>query len=153
MTSSWALAVLNQLQSYTCFLSLTTLWMPRRVCVHVYAHDDVIKWKYFSRNWPFVRRIHRSPVNSPQKGQWRGALIVRPLCFDLRLNKRLSKQSWCWWLRRHRAHHDVIVMPKLFITVSASVLAPNPLGHMSVMASQITDHSTVLFNSLLRSTS
>ena len=23
--------------------------------------------------------------------------------FDLRLNKRLSKQSWGWWLRRHRA--------------------------------------------------
>ena len=23
-------------------------------------HDDVIKWKHFSRNWPFVRGIHRS---------------------------------------------------------------------------------------------
>ena len=25
-------------------------------------HDDVIKWKYFPRYWPFVRGIHRSPV-------------------------------------------------------------------------------------------
>ena len=25
--------------------------------------------------WPFVRGIHRSPVDSPHKGQWRGALI------------------------------------------------------------------------------
>ena len=31
--------------------------------------DDAIKWKHFPRYWPFVRRIHRSPVNSPQKGQ------------------------------------------------------------------------------------
>ena len=38
--------------------------------------------------------IYRSPVNSPHKGQWRGALIF---FFDLRLNKRLSKQSWGWW--------------------------------------------------------
>ena len=38
-------------------------------------HDDVIKWKYFPRYWPFVRGIYRSPVNSPHKGQWRGALM------------------------------------------------------------------------------
>ena len=35
-------------------------------------HDDVIKWKHFPRYWPFVRGIHRSPVNSQHKGQWRG---------------------------------------------------------------------------------
>ena len=35
------------------------------------SHDDVIKWKHFPRNWPFVRGIHRGPVNSPHKGQWR----------------------------------------------------------------------------------
>ena len=38
-------------------------------------HDDVIKLKHFPRYWPFVRGIHRSPVDSPHKGQWRGALI------------------------------------------------------------------------------
>ena len=44
---------------------------------HQYAmcHDDVIKWKHFPRYWPFVRGIHRSPVNSPHKGQWRGVLV------------------------------------------------------------------------------
>ena len=36
-------------------------------------HDDVIKWKHFPCYWPFVRGIHRSPVNSPHKGLWRGA--------------------------------------------------------------------------------
>ena len=44
---------------------------------HVSAldHDDVIKWKHFPRYWPFVRGIHRSPVNSPYKGQWRGTMM------------------------------------------------------------------------------
>ena len=58
-------------------------------------HDDVIKWKHFPRYWPFLRGIHRSPVNSPHKGQWGGALTFS--FFDLHLNKRLTKQSWSWW--------------------------------------------------------
>ena len=33
------------------------------------------------------------PVNSPHKGQWRGALMF----FDLRPNKRFSKRPWGWW--------------------------------------------------------
>ena len=37
------------------------------------GRDDVIKWKHFPRYWPFVRGIHRSPVESPHKGQWLGA--------------------------------------------------------------------------------
>ena len=57
-------------------------------------HDDVIKWKHFPHYWSFVREIHRSPVNSPRKGQWRGALMFSLICA---LNKRLSKQSWGWW--------------------------------------------------------
>ena len=58
------------------------------------VHDDVIKWKHFPRYWPFVRGIHRSPVNSPHKGQWRGALMFTLICG---LNKRSSKQWWGWW--------------------------------------------------------
>ena len=41
----------------------------------IQIHDDVIKWKHFSRYWPFLRGIHRSPVNSPHQGQWRRALM------------------------------------------------------------------------------
>ena len=43
-------------------------------------HDDVIKWKHFPRYWPFVRGIHRSPVNAPHKGQWREALMFTLIC-------------------------------------------------------------------------
>ena len=39
--------------------------------------SKLIKWKHFPRYWPFVRGIHRSPVNSLHKGQWRGK------CFHL----------------------------------------------------------------------
>ena len=47
------------------------------LCLH---HDDVIKWKHFPRYWPFVRGIHRSPVNSLHKGQWRGAFMFSLIC-------------------------------------------------------------------------
>ena len=34
----------------------------KNVLLHlvIIIHDDVIKWKHFPRNWPFVRGIHRS---------------------------------------------------------------------------------------------
>ena len=38
--------------------------------------------------------VNWSPVNSPHRGQWRGAVDV---FFGLRRNKRMSKQSWGWW--------------------------------------------------------
>ena len=38
-------------------------------------HDDVIKWRHSLRYWPFVSGIHRSPADSPHKGQWRGAFM------------------------------------------------------------------------------
>ena len=70
-------------------------------------HDDVIKWKHFPRNWPFVWGIHRWPVNSPHKGQWRGALIFSLICAWINgwVNSREAGD-----LRRHRAHYHVIVM-------------------------------------------
>ena len=70
-------------------------------------HDDVIKWKHFPRYWPFVRRIHRSPVNSPHKGQWRGALMFSLIC--TRINDWVNNRE-AGDLRRHQAHCDVIVM-------------------------------------------
>ena len=70
-------------------------------------HDDVIKWRHFPRYWPFVRGNHRSPVNSPHKGQWRGALVFSLICVWINgwVNNRGAGD-----LRRYRAHNDVIVM-------------------------------------------
>ena len=72
-------------------------------------HDDVIKWKHFTRYWPFVRGIHRSTVNSSHKGQWRGALVFSSICAWINgwVNNREAGD-----LRHHLAHYDVIVMGK-----------------------------------------
>ena len=86
-------------------------WMLERVIDPTMAkagqlHDDVINWKYFPRYWPFLWGIHRSPVNSPHKGQrrvWMSSLICT------------WTNSWennrdAGDLRRRRAHYDVNVM-------------------------------------------
>ena len=73
----------------------------RRPCRHIadvycrslrakLVDDDVIKWKHFPRNWTFVPGIHRFPTQRPVTRSF-------DVFFDLRLNKRLSKQPWGWW--------------------------------------------------------
>ena len=59
------------------------------------------------RNWSFVSGIHRSTVNSPHKGQWRGALMLSLICVWINswVNNREAGESG-----RYRAHYDVIVM-------------------------------------------
>ena len=81
----------------------------------------------FPRHWPFVRGIHRSPVNAPHKGQW-----PRYWPFVNQLAGRFSSQRpetrifslTCAWtnawsnnrdaggLRRQHAQYDVTVMVK-----------------------------------------
>ena len=51
-------------------------------------HDDVIKRSHFPRTWSYVTGIHRWPVDSRQKGQWRGSLMFSLICA---WNKRLSR--------------------------------------------------------------
>ena len=70
-------------------------------------HVDIIKWTHFPRYWPFVRGIHRSPMNSPHKGQWRGALMFSLIC--VWINGWVSNRE-AGDLRRHRAHYDVTVI-------------------------------------------
>ena len=72
-------------------------------------HVDVIRWRPFPRYWPFVREIHRPPVNFPHKGQqWRGALMFPLICAWIHgwVNNRETGD-----LRRH---YDVIVMKAKF---------------------------------------
>ena len=71
------------------------------------SHDNVIKWKHFPRYWPFARGIHRSPVNSPHKGQWRGALVFSMISVSI---NGWVNNSEAGVLRRPRGHYDVSVM-------------------------------------------
>ena len=109
----------SNLHTRTCYSRWIT---PSNKCI--YYHDDVIQWNHFPRYWPFVRGIHRSPVNSPHKGQWRGALMFSLIC--ARIN--------CWVntgeagdVRRHRAHYDVIVMCWLIHGVTSVSQCPSGL--------------------------
>ena len=78
-------------------------------------HDDVIEWKHFPRYWPFVRGIHRSPVNSPHTGQWCGALMFSLIC--VWINGWVNNHE-AGDLRRYRAHCDVTVMHNGVLPVS-----------------------------------
>ena len=85
---------------------MTVAWFIRQVIIVI-----VIWWRHqmetFPRYWPFVRRIHRSPVNSPHKGQWRGALMFSLICTWI--NGWVNNGD-AGDLRRHHTHYDVIVM-------------------------------------------
>ena len=60
------------------------------------SHDDVIKYKHFPRYWPFVRGIHRLSVDSPHKGQWRGALMFSLICAPEQTIKQTNKTPVIW---------------------------------------------------------
>ena len=90
----------------------------RRIAIF---RDDVIKWKHFRRYWPFVRGIHWSAVNSPHKGQWRGALMFSFVCAWINgwVNNREAGD-----LRRHRDHYDVTVVSQIWGIHFTDVLNP-----------------------------
>ena len=61
--------------SSQCYSSLVYVIVWRQADIGSLNHDDIIKWRHFLHYWPFVRGIHRSPVNSPHKCLWCGTLI------------------------------------------------------------------------------
>ena len=87
-------------------------------------YGDVIKWKNFPRYWPFCAG------NSPVTGEFPAQRpVTRSFAafFDLRLNKKLSKQSWGWLLettwRPLRRHCNVTILSPLPWPVHISTLA------------------------------
>ena len=80
------------------------IWYPRG---RISANDDVIEWKHFPHCWPFVRWLHRSPVDSPHKGQGRGTLMFSLICA---LSNNWANNRDTGDLRRHYTQYDVAVM-------------------------------------------
>ena len=107
LTSDIFISKINRQEAKPCGVSLSKEPLCHGAYLVSVIHDDVIKWKHFPRYWPFVRGIHRSPVNSPHKGQWRGALMPSLIC--ARINGWVNNRE-AGDLRRHQAHCDVIVM-------------------------------------------
>ena len=81
---------------------------------HLKKFEQDSWWRHqmetFSVVQAFFKRIHRSPVDSSHKGQWRGALKFSLICAWTNgwANNRDARDS-----RGHRAHSDVTVMLKL----------------------------------------
>ena len=79
-------------------------------CIMGFVRLGYLWWRHQAENFStllaFVRGIHRSPVNSPHKGQWRGTLMFL-ICSWTNgwVNNRDAGN-----LRCHRAHYDVTVM-------------------------------------------
>ena len=59
-------------------------------------HDDVIWWKHFPRYWSFVRGIYPSTVDSPHKGQWRGALLSSLMSAPEPTGEQTIEKSVIW---------------------------------------------------------
>ena len=63
------------------------------------------------------------PVNSPHKGQWRGALMFTLIC--ARINGWVNNRE-AGDLRRHRCHYDVIVMGAMAVRLSMHICVTRP---------------------------
>ena len=104
----------------TIFMRKVIIWFPAKLSKYDIHHAFEITyemnlidvwswWRHQMETFSALLAIcaGNSPVNSPHKGQWRGALM-----FSL-IYTRIN----CWVnngeagdLRRHRAHYDVTVM-------------------------------------------
>ena len=104
-------AILSRSQ-YARYLYVESFLSSHTMLVDIF-HTWKSWWRHqmelFPRYWPFVRGIHRSPVNSPHKGQWRGALMFSLIC--VWINGWVNNHE-AGDLRRYRGHYDVIVMIK-----------------------------------------
>ena len=67
----------NEIEGFAGPTSLVDRLLPGRFEWHIMTSSN---GNIFSRFWPLVRGIHRSPVNSPHIGQWRGALMFSLIC-------------------------------------------------------------------------
>ena len=79
-TMVWRIRVNKSHWKYIAYIIYKWITVTSNSRAMLVIHDDVIKWRHFPRYWPFVRGIHRSPVKSPLKGQWRGALMFSLIC-------------------------------------------------------------------------
>ena len=108
--------------------------------------DAMPWWRHqmepFPRYWPFVRGIHRSPVNSPHKGQWRGALMFSLIC--TRINGWVNNDD-AGDLRRHGVHYDVIVMPQYVARIIGNVCMRGIKVYFHKVVSTLDTRNTARF--------
>ena len=127
-TTSLRKNITSILRRYDIYLHHTPLWPPiashtaskKHLWLQVISRNSdnirvcsarITWWRHqmetFSSLLALYAGIHRSPVNSPHKGQWRGALMLSLINTWINgwVNNREADD-----LRRHRVHYDVIVI-------------------------------------------
>ena len=72
-------------------INFISIWKTKPAFYQTSMHDDVIKWKRFFALLAICAGNSPVPAQRP---------VRFDVLFDLRLNKRLSKQSWGWWFDR-----------------------------------------------------
>ena len=102
-----------KLEKIVTGLSKGWYWFGARPLCTWWRHQK----ETFSALLAICAGIHRSPVNSPHKGQWRGALMFSLICVWINdwVNNREAGD-----LRRYRAHYDVIVMRLHWVFTTSS---------------------------------
>ena len=70
------------------------------------CQEDIIKWIHFPCYWSFVRGIHWSLVDSPNKGQWHRALMFSLICAWTNGWATNCDAGNC---RLHHTHYDVTI--------------------------------------------
>ena len=94
---------------------------------HPILHDDVIIWKHFPRNWPFVREIHWCQPGH----RWISLTKASDaeLCYFLWSAPEQTVEQTLRDLKRHHAHYDVIVMIRLISLATRYPFGPKWSKH------------------------
>ena len=119
-------------------MALPCIWtwsinFSNNLFIVIHSHDDVIKWKYLPRYWPFVRRTHRSLVDSLTKASdaelwcfllsapeqtveltfetpviWDAIALIMPSPYWGESSETVSNSIWTVYTKTKRtfSHHD-----------------------------------------------
>ena len=112
---------ISHLEWYSLISKNILMWLDICWCYDEYKSDTLyksldyhgylIKWKHFPRYWPFVRGIHRSPVNSSHKGQWRWGFMFPLICVWMNYWVNNCEAGD---LRCHHHHYDITVISEKY---------------------------------------
>ena len=104
LTRSWFQIHVEYIHMHVDLRHNIQLWLPAEIERGTYRasvmYFATISTVYHGNAFPFLRGIHRSPVNSLHKGQWREALMFSLICAWI--NDWVSIRE-AGDLRRHRA--------------------------------------------------
>ena len=133
----WILLAVVKTRSNWTVLHAVFEWLRKNV------NQSLNRWRHqmetFSTLLAFYAGNHRSPVNSPHKGQWRRALMFSLICAWI--NSWANKGD-AGHLRGYRAHYDVTVMTPGFPSLAPRASYVESIVKTLTMLWRHTHHRT-----------